>query len=131
MAKSSKKSKEIAVPESKPAAPGSAADNGESASRPETPVRAKGATAKAAKPARSAKSAGKERPKTTAAARKPRAGARRKNSGTGEGLVSDEEVRLRAYFISERRVQNGLPGDSAHDWLEAQRQLQDEAGKRA
>jgi hypothetical protein len=130
MAKSSKKSKETAVPESKPAAPNSAANNGDSAARPEKPVVAKSATGKTVKPARGAKSAGKDRRKTTAA-RKPRAAAPRENSAVGEVMVSNEEVRIRAYFISERRMQNGVPGDSAHDWLEAQRQLQEEAGKRA
>ncbi|MEO7168035.1 MAG: hypothetical protein ABI787_04230 [Spartobacteria bacterium] len=39
---------------------------------------------------------------------------------------SDADVRMRAYFISEQRQQRGLPGDSAHDWLEALRQLQAE-----
>jgi len=35
----------------------------------------------------------------------------------------DEEIRLRAYFISERRRRFGLPGDASSDWLEAKRQL--------
>jgi hypothetical protein len=41
---------------------------------------------------------------------------------------SDEEIRLRAYFIAERRIQLSLQGDSAHDWIEARRQLIEEAG---
>ncbi len=41
---------------------------------------------------------------------------------------SDEEVRLRAYFISERRREFGLPGDASSDWLEAKRQLFSETG---
>jgi hypothetical protein len=41
---------------------------------------------------------------------------------------SDEEIRLRAYFIAERRIQLSLAGDSAHDWIEARRQLIEEAG---
>lgn len=40
---------------------------------------------------------------------------------------TDEQIRLRAYFIAERRHQLSLPGDSAHDWIEARRQLIDEA----
>lgn len=44
---------------------------------------------------------------------------------------SDEEVRLRAYFIAERRIQLSLAGDSAHDWIEARRQLIEEAGQRS
>jgi hypothetical protein len=41
---------------------------------------------------------------------------------------SDEEIRIRAYFIAERRLQLKLQGDSAHDWIEAKRQLIEEAG---
>jgi hypothetical protein len=37
--------------------------------------------------------------------------------------LSDAEIRMRAYFISERRHRLGLPGDSNSDWLEAKRQL--------
>jgi hypothetical protein len=44
---------------------------------------------------------------------------------------SDDEIRIRAYFIAERRAQLQLEGDSTHDWLEARRQLIDEAGRRA
>jgi Protein of unknown function (DUF2934) len=43
---------------------------------------------------------------------------------------SDEEIRLRAYFISERRRRFALPGDADSDWLEARRQLLSEAGRR-
>lgn len=42
---------------------------------------------------------------------------------------SDEEIRIRAYFIAERRSQLRLQGDSAHDWIEAKRQLIEEAGR--
>jgi hypothetical protein len=43
---------------------------------------------------------------------------------------SHEEIRMRAYFISERRHRLGLPGDSDSDWLEAKRQLLSELGPR-
>jgi len=43
---------------------------------------------------------------------------------------SDEAIRLRAYFISERRRRFALPGDAESDWLEAKRQLVSEAGRR-
>ncbi|MGA7275035.1 MAG: hypothetical protein WBX14_09350 [Candidatus Udaeobacter sp.] len=36
---------------------------------------------------------------------------------------SDDAVRLRAYFISERRRRFALPGNAESDWLEARRQL--------
>jgi hypothetical protein len=50
-------------------------------------------------------------------------------AGTPAG-ASDEQIRLRAYFISERRRRFGLPGDADSDWLEAMRQLLSETGPR-
>lgn len=44
---------------------------------------------------------------------------------------SDEEIRMRAYFIAERRMQLRLEGDSVHDWMEARRQLIEEAKQRS
>lgn len=53
---------------------------------------------------------------------------------TGGGPIateaSDDAIRLRAYFISERRRRFALPGDAESDWLEAKRQLHFEAGPR-
>jgi hypothetical protein len=43
---------------------------------------------------------------------------------------SDADVRLRAYFIAERRVQLALQGDPAMDWIEARKQLVEEASRR-
>ena len=43
------------------------------------------------------------------------------------GEPSEDAVRLRAYFISERRRRFALPGDVESDWLEAKRQLLAEA----
>jgi hypothetical protein len=48
----------------------------------------------------------------------------------GAAEPSDEQVRLRAYFISERRRRFALPGDAESDWLEAKRQLLSETGPR-
>jgi hypothetical protein len=42
----------------------------------------------------------------------------------------EEEIRLRAYFLSERRRRFDLPGDASSDWLEAKRQLLSESGPR-
>jgi hypothetical protein len=42
---------------------------------------------------------------------------------------TDEEIRLRAYFLAELRHKLALPGDSNHDWIEARRQLIEEAGR--
>ena len=50
-------------------------------------------------------------------------------AGNMAGL-SDDAIRLRAYFISERRRRFALPGDAESDWLEARRQLLSETGRR-
>ena len=42
-------------------------------------------------------------------------------------LPTDEQVRLRAYFIAEQRAQKSIEGDHNSDWLEARRQLFEEA----
>jgi hypothetical protein len=74
------------------------------------------------------------------ASRKPRESGFRKNAATAKGSMpheaaripdpSDEAVRLRAYFISERRRRFALSGDAESDWLEAKRQLLSEADRR-
>ena len=40
---------------------------------------------------------------------------------------TDEAIRIRAYFIAERRLRLAIPGEPSLDWLEAKRQLLDEA----
>jgi hypothetical protein len=72
-----------------------------------------------------------------AASRKPREASAGKSGTTAKASVlreaagiddpSDEAIRLRAYFISERRRRFALPGDAESDWLEAKRQLLSEA----
>jgi hypothetical protein len=37
--------------------------------------------------------------------------------------ISTADIALRAYFISEKRRNHGLPGNEHHDWIEAERQL--------
>jgi hypothetical protein len=44
---------------------------------------------------------------------------------------SDDEIRIRAYFIAERRIRLSLEGNSDQDWLEAKRQLVEEADRSA
>jgi len=39
---------------------------------------------------------------------------------------SQEQIALRAYFISERRQQLGWEGDHLSDWMDAERQLREE-----
>lgn len=64
--------------------------------------------------------------KKTATA-KPRKAASRKKASPAEVAISDDDIRLRAYFIAEKRSQAGEGGDSSSDWLEARRQLLAEA----
>jgi Protein of unknown function (DUF2934) len=83
----------------------------------------------------------KERAATTPAKKKKPAAA--KKSPAKEPATSatkpaarpveptDDEIRLRAYFLAERRHQLALPGDSNHDWIEARRQLIEEAGQQS
>jgi len=37
--------------------------------------------------------------------------------------ITDGEIRTRAYFIAEHRLQHSIPGDASADWVEARRQL--------
>jgi hypothetical protein len=43
--------------------------------------------------------------------------------------VSDEAIRIRAYFIAEQRERLAIPGDANSDWIEARRQLLAELGE--
>ena len=67
------------------------------------------------------------KPKKAGAKKSP---AARKTKSAAPGKPSDEEIRLRAYFISERRRRFDLPGDASADWLEAKRQLLSETRPR-
>jgi hypothetical protein len=80
-----------------------------------------------ARPATSRKSAPPRR-KKSAPAQKTKATMPTEAGTTAR--PSDEEIRLRAYFISERRRRFALPGDADSDWLEARRQLLSEIGPR-
>ena len=80
-----------------------------------------------ARPATSRKSAPPRRKKSAPAQKD--GGAMPRGAGT-TARPSDEEIRLRAYFISERRRRFALPGDADSDWLEASRQLLSEIGPR-
>jgi hypothetical protein len=80
------------------------------------------------------------RTRRASASRKPREPGARKSTATAKSSMpleaagipdpTDEAVRLRAYFISERRRRFALPGDAESDWLEAKRQLLSEADRR-
>jgi hypothetical protein len=64
----------------------------------------------------------KPAPPKKSAAKKPKASA-----ANQPAEPTDEEIRIRAYFIAERRHRLSLPGDSNHDWIEARRQLIEES----
>jgi hypothetical protein len=133
MAKSSKKSKAasaLAVPQ---IAPQSETRNGSDLSHSGL-LEPKGKASKTAKATQGSKAAVKVPGSSSgkpAVRRKTGAGKSAKPSGKSGMSVSDDEIRLRAYFISEHRMRKGLPGDSGHDWLEARRQLMAEAESRA
>lgn len=74
------------------------------------------------KPARRARSTSSR--KKAAKPRKP------KTTAASIPDPTDEEIRIRAYFIAERRHRFDLPGDADSDWLEAKRQLLSELGPR-
>ena len=83
-------------------------------------------SAKTARPRRAATSRKKSAPRQNKVA----APQQNENSMPAPAEPSDEQIRLRAYFISERRRRFALPGDAESDWLEAIRQLLAEAGDR-
>lgn len=77
------------------------------ATKPRTTARAKAVKPEAAsKPV--AKTAAPVKKKVTAPAPAP---------------IRHEDIAFRAYLIGEKRQQQGLPGDSTSDWVEAERQL--------
>jgi hypothetical protein len=69
---------------------------------------------------------------TGAAKKKPAAKVKAVKSSKPVPAIepTDNEIRLRAYFIAERRSRLALPGDSNTDWLEARRQLLSELSPR-
>jgi hypothetical protein len=67
------------------------------------------------------------RPKATKnkVTKKPKAGAP-KRTVQSQPPPTPEQVRLRAYFISEQRRNAGITGDEHGDWLRAEKELRDE-----
>lgn len=62
-------------------------------------------------------------------AAKKQSAARPKAAAKPVSEITDDDVRLRAYFIAENRYRSGLAGDPDGDWVEARRQLRLEFGK--
>jgi Protein of unknown function (DUF2934) len=50
------------------------------------------------------------------------------NVDAASAQITDEAIRLRAYFVAEERIRLGRAGDEHSDWLEARRQLIAEEG---
>lgn len=91
---------------------GTPSTNGKTAAEPKKKARTTAATTKKKKPAAPKKSVAKPTAAAPKAAFEP----------------TDDQIRLRAYFLAERRHKLSLPGDSNQDWIEARRQLIEEAG---
>ncbi|MFL6591056.1 MAG: DUF2934 domain-containing protein [Chthoniobacterales bacterium] len=83
------------------------------------------ATTPAAK--KKTRSATSGKPKKSPAAKTAAPKPARQTSSKPANEPTDEQIRLRAYFLAERRHKLSLPGDSNHDWIEARRQLIEEA----
>lgn len=98
---------------------------------PESADDAKVSAPEPKKKARTAAAPGRK--KKTVAARKPSTKQPRDSSAKSVTPrpvePTDDEIRLRAYFLAERRHRLSLPGDSNHDWIEARRQLIEEASR--
>jgi hypothetical protein len=98
----------------------------------ETPAETGGSfKVKAGKGNRARRATASRKPRETSARKVATVGkASNPNKATEIAEPSDEAIRLRAYFISERRRRFALPGDAESDWLEAKRQLFSETGRR-
>jgi hypothetical protein len=71
---------------------------------------------------------------TPVVAEKKKASSRKKVASApatiSENIIeapSIEQIQLRAYFISERRMSLGIAGNSTSDWIQAERELKEEA----
>lgn len=56
-----------------------------------------------------------------------------KNKSSSKSVVkkripSEEQIAVRAYFISEQRQREGGEGNHLTDWMEAERQLRESSG---
>jgi len=130
MAKSSKKSKKATAQEDTSTASGMESSNGFATEGSAKAADAKKAPAKSTGRAKSVDRNRSATPRKVSAGRKIGAKKEEQPSGAGDVAITDDAIRIRAYLISQRRMQNGVPGDSAHDWLEARRQLQEESDRR-
>ena len=119
MAKTSKQSRATAATQSEAASVPPSAHNPDKEA-PGGPVARRVSGAKSSKTTGKSKAAGRRAPRParkTQATRKPSNGTpAAANDVSRQTKISDDDIRLRAYFIAERRMQSGVPGDSTHDW---------------
>jgi hypothetical protein len=126
MAKSSKKSVDAAANTASPNASTTEIQSPES-SRVSAKSPNKILTPAPAKPARKRSARAQKTPAPTKSRKSPV----KKKPAPAQVAVSDEEIRLRAYFLAEQRRRDGIEGDSERDWHEARRQLLEEAARPA
>jgi hypothetical protein len=132
MAKTSKKIRDMAVAQSGPASepPGA---NGPGKDTPVASATSKISGSKSSKTTGKSKAAAKRGTRPAGKTQRTRKSRAVTPIGQADGSrrieFSDDDIRLRAYFIAEQRMQSGMPGDSTNDWWEAHRQLQEEASK--
>jgi hypothetical protein len=130
MAKSSKKMSDVPASESGSVAPSDGSTQANGTTKPAKQAKTKSAAQKTRKTTPRAKVSDKP-PQATSdkevSARKPRS----PRKAAPREPFTDDDIRIRAYFIAQHRTREGIPGSSADDWLEARRQLQAEANGRA
>ncbi len=130
MAKSLKKASDVPASESGLVVPSDGSTQANGTTKPVKQVKTKSAARKTRETTPRAKVSDKP-PRAAGdrggSARKPR-GARK---ASPPEPFTDDDIRIRAYFIAEHRTRKGIPGSSADDWLEARRQLQAEGNRRA
>ncbi len=73
--------------------------------------------AKAASPIAPVKAVVTKKPVAKAAISAPKAKTAAKSAPT------HAEIQTQAYFVAQRRMANGLPGDAASDWIQAEKEL--------
>ena len=99
--------------------------------QPSTELKKQPARKASAKKATATKKSGsKSAAKKSSAKKSARKSASRKSAAGKHGAEpSDEDIRIRAYFIAERRMQLSLDGDPANDWIQARQELIAEGGE--
>src|SRR5689334_3416217 len=117
MAKSSKKVSEVTA-ESASIAPSDGSTQANGTAKPGKQPKVKSAGRKPRKVAPKAKISEKP-PRPARAEGAPAAKAKALRGAVKPPSISDEDIRIRAYFISEHRTREGIAGSSADDWLEA------------